>query len=332
MPNDRDRICVLVEQEKGQALPVAFELLNAGRKLADSGGEMLCACILGQGIADLSDEIAFYADEVYAVDSPLLADFQADLHTSALESVCRAVRPVSMLMGHTYDNSELAPKIGSRMGSEVVTDCTGIERDGVTGDLLCAKAVYGGNAAAVFELSNRPQIVTLRPKVYDPLPKRQSQGKKIPFHCDLDPSLARVRSMEAFPGQSVSLDKAEVIVAGGRGVKTPEGISELERLIGVLRKYFDKVELGASRPLVDEGLLSRSHQVGQTGEKVSPQLYIAIAISGATQHVTGIVGSRKIIAINKDREAPIFDVADYGVVGPFEEVIPALIERLEELS
>jgi electron transfer flavoprotein alpha subunit len=331
MANDEERIVVLIEQSGGQVSPVAFELLNTGRQLARSGGQLLCACVLGQGIADVSEEIAYYADEVYAVDNTLLADFQADLYASALESVCKRISPATLLMEHSYENYELAPKIGCRTGSEVITDCMGIEKDEVTGCLLCTKPIYGNNAVAVLELKEKPQIVTIRAKTYEPLEKSRCRGKVIPVECDLSPSLAKVRSMEVVPGQNVSLDKAEVIISGGRGVKTQEGIDELQKLAGVLGKFFDKIEIGASRPVVDAGILSRSHQVGQTGEKVSPLLYIAVAISGAAQHVSGIVGSKKIIAINKDGEAPIFDVSDYGVVGSFEEVIPAFIEQLEGL-
>lgn len=331
MANDGGRIAVLIGQGGGQASPAAFELLNAGRQLARGGRQILCACVLGQGIAGVCDEISFYADEVYAIDNALLAEFQADIYASALEEVCRTISPVALLMEHSYENYELAPKVGYRTGSEVITDCTAIEKDEVSGALLCTKPIYGGNAVAVFELKSTPHIVTIRAKVYDALERGGSRGRVVRLECDLSPSLARVRSMEVVPGQNVSLDKAEVIVSAGRGIKTQEGIDELRRLTGALERFFDKVEVGASRPVVDAGLLSRSHQVGQTGEKVSPQLYVAVAISGAAQHVSGIVGSKKIIAINKDGEAPIFDIADYGVVGSFEEVLPSFIEQLEGL-
>ena len=332
MSNTSSRICLLVEQEKGQNLPLTFELLSAGKKLADSSGAILCACILGHEINALADQIAHYVNEVYVIDHALLNDFQADIYAFALETTCQVIKPVTLLMGHSHDNLELAPKIASRLGSDLITDCIGLENDADSNVLLCTKPIYGGNAVAVFELEDTPRVVTLRPKVYEAMTPAESQGLVIPLNCDLAPSIVCSRSMEIIPGQSVSLDKAEAIVSGGRGVKTQEDISQLEKLIDALRKYFDKIELGASRPVVDAGLLSRSHQVGQTGEKVSPQLYIAVAISGATQHITGIVGSKKILAINKDGEAPIFDFADYGVVGPFETVIPAFIEQLERLS
>ncbi|MEW6665422.1 MAG: electron transfer flavoprotein subunit alpha/FixB family protein [Thermodesulfobacteriota bacterium] len=332
MAKNEERIAVLIEQSGGQVLPVAFELLNAGRQLARSGGQILCACVLGRGIADACEDIAFYADEVFAVDNRLLTNFQAEIYASALESVCKAIAPVSLLMEHSYENCELAPKIGYRTGGEVVTDCMRIERDDAAGSLLCTKPVYGNRAIAVLELKSKPQIVTIRAKVYEALQRAGCRGRVIPLQCGLDPSLTRVKSVEIVPGQNVSIDKAEAVVSGGRGVKTQEGINQLRRMAATLERFFHKVEVGASRPVVDAGLLSRSHQVGQTGERVSPQLYIAVAISGAVQHVSGIVGSKKIIAINKDAEAPIFDVSDYGVVGSFEEVIPAFIEQLEGLS
>jgi electron transfer flavoprotein alpha subunit len=332
MLDSSNRLCVLVEQEKGQVLPLTLELLYAGKKLADKSGDRLCACILGRDISILSSQIAQYTDEVYAVDNNLLADFQADLYAFALETACRAIKPATLLMGHSHDNLELAPKIASRLESDLITDCVGLEHDADSNALLCTKPVYGGNAVAVFELERTPRVVTVRPKVYEAMTPTGSQGQVTRLDCDLTPSIASSRSTEIIPGQSVSLDKAEAIVSGGRGVKTQEDIAQLRSLIDALKKYFDKVELGASRPVIDVGLLSRSHQIGQTGEKVSPQLYIAIAISGATRHITGIVGSKKILAINKDGEAPIFDFADYGVVGSFEGVMPAFIEQLERLS
>jgi electron transfer flavoprotein alpha subunit len=331
MASDRERIVVVIEQGEGPVLPVALELLNAGRQLVGSSGQILCACVLGHGIADACEEIAFYADEVFSVDNVLLANFQADVYASALESACKTIAPVTVLMEHSYENYELAPKIGCRTAGDLITDCIEIERDESTGNLLCTKPIYGNNAVVVLELKSKPQIVTIRAKAYGALEKTGCRGRVIPLECDLESSLARVRSMEIVPGQNVSLDKAEVIVSGGRGVKTQDGINELRRLSDALERFFANVEVGCSRPVVDAGLLSRSHQVGQTGERVSPQLYVAVAISGAAQHVSGMVGSKKIIAINKDREAPIFDVADYGVVGSFEEVIPAFIEQLEGL-
>jgi electron transfer flavoprotein alpha subunit len=326
-----DRILVITEQESGEASPVTLELLNAGRRLADSGGHILCALVLGHEVAALAEEMACYADEVYLLDHKLLAEFQADLYASALEEACQVLEPLSLLLGHTYDNLEMAPKVAFRLGSDLITDCVRVERDDGSGHLLCTKPVYGDNARAVFELDAHPQIALMRPKGYAPLVKGQLKGKIFPLECRIDPSSAKTESLAIISDESVNLDLAEAIVSAGRGVKDSEGIGELRKLIRTLEKYFERVELGASRPLVDAGILPRSRQVGQTGERVAPRLYVAVGISGSIQHVRGMSGSGKVIAINRDREAPIFGLADYGVVGNFEEVLPALITQLKEL-
>jgi electron transfer flavoprotein alpha subunit len=330
---EKDRILIVVQQRaNGQSASITFELLKAATDLSLHGGETVCACILGHGMGQLADEIAYYANEVYVIDDPLLSGFQADLYASALEALCRELAPRTVLMGHTYENREMAPKLACKMENDLVTDCVKIERDKDTGSLLCTKPIYGGNAFAVFETHTEPQMVTVRPKATEALEKGSTKGEIIAFRCELAPSLAFTESLGLIPGEdAVSLTQAEAIVAGGRGAKTAEGIQQLRGLVGALRKYFSKVELGASRALVDEGLLPHSRQIGQTGEKVSPQVYIAVAISGAAQHMGGIGGSKKIVAINKDPEAAIFDASDYGVVGRFEDIVPALIKKLEAL-
>jgi electron transfer flavoprotein alpha subunit len=234
-------------------------------------------------------------------------------------------------MGHTYDNLELAPKLACRMATDLITDCIKVERNGESGGLLCTKPIYGGNAVAVLQVDARPQIVTMRSKAVNAMEKCAFKGQITVFDCELAPSLALTESLGLVPGESVSLDKADAIVAGGRGVKSADGVADLMRLVAALGNRFDTVELGASRSLVDAGLLSHSRQIGQTGEKVSPRVYVAVAISGAAQHMAGVVGAGKIIAINKDADAPIFGVSDYGVVGYFEAIVPALVKSLEEL-
>jgi electron transfer flavoprotein alpha subunit len=330
---EKDRILVVVQRRTdGQSASITFELLKAATDLSLQGGESVCACTLGSGVSPLADEISYYVPTVFVIDDPLLCGFQADLYASALEALCRALAPRTVLMGHTYENREVAPKLACKMENDLITDCVRIARDKKTGSLLCTKPIYGGNAFAVFQMDAEPQMVTVRPKATEALEKGGTQGEIIPFRCELVPSLALTESLALVPGKdAVSLTMAEAIVAGGRGVKTAEGIQQLQRLVGALKKYFSKVELGASRPLVDEGLLPHSRQIGQTGEKVSPQLYIAVAISGAAQHMGGIGGSKKIIAINKDPEASIFEASDYGVVGQYEDVVPALIRKLEML-
>lgn len=327
---EHNPILVVVEAEEARIAPVTLEILSAGADLSREQGVPLCAGVLGCDAAGLAGEVAFYADRVYLIDDPLLASFQPDVFASALEALCHAVTPETVLLGHTPDNLDLAPRVACRMVTDLITDCIKLERDNETGSLLCSKPVYGGNAMAVLEISTKPQLVTIRPKVMGLMEKGTKQGEVVTFECDLSPSLTE--TLETIPGESVSLDKADAIVSGGRGVKTIEDIEALRTLVGALRKYFGKVELGASRPLIDAGLLPHSRQVGQTGEKVSPQIYVAVAISGAAQHMAGLLGSKKIIAINKDPEAPIFGCSDYAVVGWYEEIVPALVKSLQDLK
>jgi electron transfer flavoprotein alpha subunit len=235
-------------------------------------------------------------------------------------------------MGTTIENLDLAPRLAYKIGAQVITDCIDLAIEPETGHLLCTKPVYGAKVISTFKLERKPYMVTLRRKAAEPGTPRPDQGKIVHFDPVIDETLVKVATIERIKEESVSLDKAAAIVAGGRGIKDAEGIEQLKELIKVLRKYFAKVELGASRPLVDAHLVPSSRQIGLTGEKVSPQLYIAVGISGSLQHLTGILGAKKIIAINTDPKAHIFKVADYGVIGPFEEVLPALKGKLEELK
>jgi electron transfer flavoprotein alpha subunit len=332
-PCQEDRkILIVVEMEEGEVAATTFELLRAGRILATNVGGMLCSAVLGHQMGKISENIAEFSDEVYCVDSPLIAAFRSDRYTDLLEKLCRHVSPEILLMAHTVNNLDLAPRLAWRLAARLITDCISINIDEETGALLCTKPVYGDRANAVFLSDTKPKMATLRSKSIEPIQEGGRKGKMINLEIPLDQTFDRMEWVRTIPGESVTLDKADAIVAGGRGVKGTEGLKVLEELIDALKKYFEKVELGASRPLVDAGLLPKSRQLGQTGEKASPQLYVSVAISGSSQHVSGIRGSKKIIAINKDAEAPIFEIADYGVVGPYESVVPALIGKLKELS
>jgi len=216
------------------------------------------------------------------------------------------------------------------MGTRLITDSIRIDL-GLNGELLCEKPVYGDKAIATFILDHPMQIVTIRPKAFRAMEQHPGKGRVISFEPAVEKSIAKTESVETIPGESVSLDKADAIVAGGRGIKEVEGIKYLEDLAQTLKRFYGAVELGASRPLVDNGFFPPSRQIGLTGEKVAPELYVAIAISGASQHLSGITGSKKIVAINKDEQASIFESADYGVVGDYEKVIPALARKLKEL-
>ena len=331
--NRKDRrVLVLSEKEEGELAPITLELLQVGRNLADNMGGVLCTALPGHEVAEMAEHIAGFSDEVYCVESPLLETFRSDLYAHFLEKLCRQISPEIILLGQTINNIDLAPKLACRMKATLITDCISIDIDEELGFLLCTKPVYGDRANAVFAVDSRPGMATLRPRSVEPIKESGSVGRISRFNITVDGFLEAIEIIGTVPGDSVSIDKADAIVAGGRGVKGTEGLTVLEGLAESLKKYFDKVELGASRPLIDAGLLPKSRQIGQTGEKVTPQLYVAVAISGSAQHISGIAGSKKIIAINKDADAPIFGVADYGVIGQYESVLPALTGKLMELS
>lgn len=331
MDQDKKKILVIAEKEDQKIANISFELLRAGSDLSEKGGMKLCCAILGNNNKTPADEITSYADEIYSIDNPLLDTFQPDLYTLALETLCKDLNPDIILLGHTLDNLDVAPRLAHRLSARLMTDCIRLDLDS-NGNLLCTKPVYGDNAYATFALSKKPRMATLRTKSLESAEPKATKGNVITFEVTLDESVKRTETVDIKPGESVSLDKAEIIVSGGRGIKDVEGLQVLNELIEAIKKFNSKVELGASRPLIDAGWLPSSRQVGLTGEKVSPGAYIAVAISGASQHLSGMIGSKKIIAINKDETANIFNSADYGAVGRYEDIVPAFIAKLKELA
>ena len=330
---DNGRVLVIVEREGQEIAPITLELLQAGRELTDQIGSNLCGVVIGNNNNDLAEEISQYSDEVYSLDHPLLGSFDPEFHTSALNQLCQWVNPTAILLGHTLNNQNMAPKLAYKMGMEVITDCIQLAIEAGTGHILCSKPVYGAKFIATFKLQKKPYLVTLRSKAWEPIISRATKGEVIHIAPVLEEASVKVECTKQIKEESISLNKADAIVSAGRGVKNAEGgLNRLTKLLEVLGSYFSSVELGASRPLVDAHLVPSSRQVGLTGEKVAPELYIAIGISGSLQHVTGILRAKKIVAINTDPKANIFTVADYGVIGDFEEVVPALIRKLEELK
>jgi electron transfer flavoprotein alpha subunit len=325
------KILVVVEREDKEIAPITFELITIGKKISTVIQGTNCAVVLGNEISSVSDEIASYAEEVYSISHTLLGQFQAEAYASSLEQLCQNLNFDIVLIGHTLNGLDLAPRLAYKIGAQIVTDCIQISLDQETGHLFCVKPVYGAKIFSLFELKRKPCIVTIRPKVMDAGKPNPDLGKIVHIKPNIDKSTVRVDSIKKVVEENISLDKADAIVAGGRGVKDSEGLKELQKLAVVLNKWFNKVELGASRPLVDLGLVSSSRQVGLTGQKVAPELYIAVGISGSLQHLTGMLGSKKVIAINNNPKAPIFGVAHYGVVGNFEDVLPFFRKKLEDL-
>jgi len=315
----------------GALAPITMELLGGGRKLADALGQKLSAVLVGSGLGDLAKEaIGFGADKVYVADNPLLGTYQADAYLAVIEKICKDAEPEVLLMGQTNVGRDLAPRLAFRLGTGVSLDCVELDIDPNTKSLLQTKPVYGGNALAVYVCeSSRPQMATVRVKALDPLERDGSrQGEVVAVEVGIDESIVKAKVLEMVKQEvtGIKLEDAEVIVTGGRGLGGPEPFKDLEELAKLLGGA-----VGASRPPCDNGWVPAGMQIGLTGKIVSPTLYIAIAISGSSQHLAGCTGSKNIVAINRDPEANIFKVAKYGVVGDFKQVLPSLIEKVKEL-
>ncbi len=325
---------LVLGEEKDRALDTTtLELLGIGNKLAKDLGGDLSVALLGDDISDLAEKAAAYGPaRVYKIEHPLLKNFIPDLWLSALDQACRQINPRVFLMAHDHKGMELGPRLAYRLDTKLTTDCIDLSIDPSTQLMLRTKPVSGGNATSVLKCSGDPQMATVRPKVFEPAQEVQPQAEVIDISLDLDEGLVKVESIEVVKEEVVSLDKANVVISGGAGLGDEEGFEVLEDLANVLSKWFGNVMIGCSRVAVDKGWISSDHQVGLTGSMISPDIYVAVGISGAIQHLVGMIRSKKIIAINTDRDCNMFKVADYGVVEDYEEVIPALIKKLEEAS
>ncbi|MDP7525196.1 MAG: electron transfer flavoprotein subunit alpha/FixB family protein [Dehalococcoidales bacterium] len=313
--------------------PKTLELLGIGRRLADDLGTDLSAVLVGVDLAQIADEVASYgADRVYRLENPLLERYNSELWVEALQQLCGQINPNTILMLHSYIGMEVAPKLAYRLNTVLTSDCTSLEVDQSDDHLLRTKPVYGGNAVAVFKHKEAPQFVTVRPRAMEPAERNSRKCEIIRIAPNMDESIIKVESIETVKEDAVELEKADVIISGGRGIGGTEGFEVIEELAELFRESFENVEVGASRPAVDLGWISSNRQVGLTGEKVSPSLYMAVGISGAIQHLVGITRAKRIVAINTDSKSPIFDVADYGVVGDYQEVLPAFMKKWRGLS
>ena len=326
-------ILICGEIIRGALDPKTLELLGIGRRLADDLGTDLSAVLVGVDLAQIADEVASYgADRVYRLENPLLERYNSELWVEALQQLCGQINPNTILMLHSYIGMEVAPKLAYRLNTVLTSDCTSLEVDQSDGHLLRTKPVYGGNAVAVFKHKEAPQFVTVRPRAMEPAERNSRKCEIIRIAPNMDESIIKVESIETVKEDAVELEKADVIISGGRGIGGTEGFEVIEELAELFRESFENVEVGASRPAVDLGWISSNRQVGLTGEKVSPSLYMAVGISGAIQHLVGITRAKRIVAINTDSKSPIFDVADYGVVGDYQEVLPAFMKKWRGLS
>ena len=309
-----------------------LEMMNIGRSLAADLGEELTLVVLGSDLGEIANDCLKYGvDKVYAVEHPLLEQAQIDLHLEALTSLCRAIAPNAVIVGRTSLGRELAPRLAFRLGVGLAQDALSVTVDADTKRLIVNRPVYGGNAMAIVCCNQNPQVVSIRPKVYKALKQLATEectGEVVPFAVELDSSMVKVKTLNVVKEESkgIKLEDARIVVAGGRGLGTPDAFKQLEVLSELL-----SAGLGASRAVVDSGWVPQSMQIGLTGKSISPELYITVAISGASQHMAGCSGSKVIVAINKDSAANIFKEARYGVVGDWSKVLPAFTETIREL-
>lgn len=309
--------------------PVTFELLSEGRKLADELKEDLCAVLLTDKNHNYEKELGAYgADKVYMVEHDELFEYNTDIFSTVIVSLVNRHKPSAMLYGASIQGRDLAPRVASTLYVGLTADCTALAiKDGL---MLQSRPAFGGNIMAdILSPNSRPQLATVRPnvmKMAEPVLGRAAVVVR--ETAKLDKSLRRVKVLErkiTRDSGAVRIESAGVIVSGGRGMKTKEKFKQLEELSGLLGGV-----VGASRAAVDLGFKEKTHQVGQSGATVSPKLYLSFGISGAVQHIVGMKASDVIIAVNKDPNAPIFNVAKYGIVGDAHEIVPKLIEALKK--
>jgi electron transfer flavoprotein alpha subunit len=323
-------VMVFGEAKGGKLAVITTELLGCGRKLANDLGQGLCCLLVGSDISSLAQEaIAFGADKVYVVDDQLLKDYQTDSYVSVVEQVAKQVMPGVILFGQTAIGRDLAPRLAFRLGTAVTTDCIELAIDPESKFLRQTKPVYGGNAQAIFTCASYPQMATVRAKAMSPLERDESRrGEVVTIKASLDPQTIRTKVLEKVVEEvaGIKLEEAEVVVSGGRGIGSADGFKQLEELAKVLNGA-----VGASRPPCDNGWVPTSYQVGLTGKIIAPDLYIAVALSGSSQHMAGCSGAKNIVAINKDPEANIFKQAHFGVVADWKVVLPPFTEKVKEL-
>ena len=320
---------VIAEQENGQLMNVTFELLGAAKELCAKLEEKCCAVLVTAVAGELPQQlIAAGADVVYVVEDAKYADYDTELYTDAICQLSKKYDPASIMFGATDDGRDLAPRVAARLHTGLCADCTALD---VTDDKLVAwtRPALGGNICATIICDvNRPQMGTVRPKVFKPAELDNTRSGEVIAFTPEAGAVSRVELVkkEALSSENaVKIDEADMIAAGGRGFGSKENFDVLEQLAAL----FENSAVAGTRAAIDEGWLTHSQQVGQSGKSVTPHIYFACGISGAIQHLSGMKDSDIIIAINKDAEAPIFTVAHYGIVGDVNVILPKLIEKIK---
>ncbi len=324
-------VAVFVEILEGQGASVSWELVGKARELAEKLGTTVIGFVVGHQVDEVAREaVAYGCDAVHVIDDPLLAAYLSKTYGKALSDLCREVKPEILLMGATLAGRDLSGVVATNLETGLTADCTGLDIDEEKRMLLMTRPTFGGNImATIFCERHRPQMSTVRPKVFR-LPDRDSERKGAIQHHPFEPpsgELPRVVEFIRDTAAEGALDIARFpsLIVAGRGACDPESMPMFQRLADLMGGV-----IACSRPVVESGLMPYERQVGQTGKTVAPKLYVAIGVSGAVQHLVGMQGSEKIIAINSDPEAPIFNVADAGIIGDYKKVVPVLIEELEK--
>jgi electron transfer flavoprotein alpha subunit len=323
-------VWVFAEQRNNKIVPVAFELLGEGRRLADSLGEELSAVLFGTGMdGNARSLIEAGADRVYLLEDALLNEFHEDAYADALSGLIEKYKPEIVLAGATSIGRAFVPIVATRVRTGLTADCTALAIDTEKKILLQTRPAFGGNIMATISCpDNRPQMATVRPGVMKRLAADAAKTGEIVKETPASPLTTKTKLLETIEeaGHKINISEAEIIVAGGRGMGSEKGFALLKEIADLLGGV-----VGATRAAVDSGWMPYPHQIGQTGRTVSPKLYIACGISGAIQHLAGMQSSDMIIAINKDPDAPIFNVADIGIVGDVFEVLTAFAKKLKEM-
>lgn len=326
---DNKGVLVVGDIIEGKMAAITAEMLGAGKKLATKLGEPLCAALLGSEVKALAAEaIAAGADKVFVVDDANLKDYQSDAYVMAAESAIKAANPRIVLMGQGNVGRDLAPRLAFRLNTAISMDCVDLDVDD-NKHLVQTKPVYGGNARAIFTTEALPQMATVRAKAMTALPRDAAKtGEVVDVASGIDPAKIRTKFVKKIKEEvaGVKLEDAPAVVAGGRGIGGPDGFKQLEELA----KLF-KGAVGATRPAVDNNWVPATIQIGLTGKIVAPELYIAIALSGSSQHMAGCSGSKTIVAINKDPESNIFREARFGIVADWKQALPAFTAKVKDL-
>ena len=320
-------IFVLVEHRRGEIRDITFEMLTKGRELAQKNGTSLTAVLIADHSEKFTDKLKNFADKILSIDEAKAENFNSDVYQKILSPLLKDKKPVLTLIGHTAFGLDLAPSLATETGLPLVTDCIGLSLEG--NGLFAERQMYGGKVNARIQLNgDSSYIATVQQGAFQPVEDHaKAQIEKIPSPLNGDISYRKfLEYLEAAVGD-VDICQSDILVAVGRGIKEEENLSMAEELADTLGGV-----MACSRPIVDAGWLPKNRQVGSSGKIVNPKLYIAIGISGSSQHITGMKGAKTIVAINKDPNAPIFNVADYGIVDDLFKVVPVLKEKIKTLK